>query len=74
MNDNNNKYQVIMVLGDTNMDKFLEFLQELFKLKKDDNIKVGLSQFKQESPEPVRKKVSIGTKDVKLSDLMRRAG
>jgi len=49
------------------------FLQEIFMLKKDDGIKVGLSQFKREVIEPVKKDVSIRTKDVKLSDLMRRA-
>lgn len=49
------------------------FLQEIFMLKKDDGIKVGLSQFKRVPIEPVKKDVSIRTKDVKLSDLMRRA-
>lgn len=56
------------------MDKVLSFLQEIFMLKKDDSIKVGLSQFRDVKIEPVRKDVSIRTKDVKLSDLMRRAG
>ena len=58
------------------MDKVLNFLQEIFMLKKDDGIKVGLTQFKIIEETPVEKKtdVSIRTKDVKLSDLMRRAG
>lgn len=56
------------------MDKILNVLQEILMLKKDDGIKVGLTQFKQPEPTPVEKEVSIRTKDVKLSDLMRRAG
>lgn len=55
------------------MDKILGFLQEVLMLKKEDNIKVGLTQFKQiEELKPIKKDVSIRTKDVKLSDLMRR--
>lgn len=57
------------------MDKVLNFLQEILMMKKDDGIKVGLTQFKQSEPElTVKKDISIRTKDVKLSDLMRRAG
>ena len=57
------------------MNGFLNFLQELFTMKNNDEIKVGLTQFKQPTIEPVKKEeVSIRTKDVKLSDLMRRAG
>lgn len=55
------------------MNKVLSFLQEILMLKKDDGIKVGLTQFKTVEIKPMRKKdVSIRTKDVKLSDLMRR--
>ena len=55
------------------MDKILNFIQEILMIKKEDNIKVGLTQFKQdEKVKPIRKDVSIRTKDVKLSDLMRR--
>jgi len=57
------------------MDKVLNFLQDILMLKKDDGIKVGLSQFKTPEIKPVQPKdVSIRTKDVKLSDLMRRVG
>lgn len=56
------------------MDKILNFIQEICMMKKDDGIKVGLTQFKKLPVEPVKKDVSIRTKDVKLSDLMRRAG
>lgn len=55
------------------MNEFFGLLQEIFMIKKDET-KVGLSQFKNESPRPVLKDVSIRNKDVKLSDLMRRAG
>lgn len=57
------------------MDKIIDFFQEILMMKKDDGIKVGLTQFKQPEIKPVEKKdISIRTKDVKLSDLMRRAG
>lgn len=56
------------------MDKILSFLQDILMIKKDDNIKVGLTQFKKPTIEPIKKDVSIRTKDVKLSDLMRRVG
>lgn len=54
------------------MDKILNFLQEILMIKKEDNIKVGLTQFRKPVIQPVQKDVSIRTKDVKLSDLMRR--
>ena len=58
------------------MDKVLNFLKEVLMLNKDkDNeIKVGLSQFKSRVEEPAPKDISIRSKDVKLSDLMRRVG
>lgn len=56
------------------MDKVFNFLQEVFMMKKEDNIKVGLTQFKDSAQPAPKADVSIRTKDVKLSDLMRRAG
>jgi hypothetical protein len=56
------------------MNELLSLLQDIFMLKKEDNQKVGLTQFKREVVAPAPKDVSIKTKDVKLSDLMRRAG
>ncbi len=56
------------------MGKVLNFIQEILMMKKDDGIKVGLSSFKRPEIQPVQKDVSIRTKDVKLSDLMRRVG
>lgn len=55
------------------MFKFLDFIQDLFMMKKDDSMKVGLTQFKKTPMASPKKDVSIRTKDVKLSDLMRRA-
>jgi len=54
------------------MNDFLCLLQDIFMLKKEDNVKVGLTQFKREIVKPLPKEVSIKNKDVKLSDLMRR--
>lgn len=55
------------------MNEFFNFIQEIFMIKKDDNIKVGLTPFRKEKQvAPIRKNVSIRNKDVKLSDLMRR--
>lgn len=56
------------------MNKIFDFLQEILMLKNNDGIKVGLTQFKPQEIKQVKKDVSIRTKDVKLSDLMRRAG
>lgn len=54
------------------MKRIILFLQEIFMIKKDDGIKVGLTQFREPEIKPVKKDISIRTKDVKLSDLMRR--
>ena len=55
------------------MSDFLNFLQDIFMIKKDDGMKVGLSSFKKPVASPMQKEVSIRNKDIKLSDLMRRA-
>lgn len=57
------------------MNKIFGFISELLMIKKDDGMRIGLTQFKTQEIEPVSRKkdVSIRTKDVKLSDLMRRA-
>jgi len=55
------------------MKEFLNFLQDVFMINKQDNLKVGLTQFRREKIVAPPKDVSIKTKDVKLSDLMRRA-
>jgi len=57
------------------MKELFNFLQEIFMIKADNSsVKVGLTQFKSEEIKPRLKEVSIRNKDVKLSDLMRRAG
>lgn len=57
------------------MNKIFGFISELLMIKQDDGMRIGLTQFKTQELEPVSRKkdVSIRTKDVKLSDLMRRA-
>lgn len=57
------------------MNKIFNFISELLMIKQDDGMRIGLTQFKAQELEPVSRKkdVSIRTKDVKLSDLMRRA-
>lgn len=54
------------------MNEFLDFLKEIFMLKKEDDLRVGLTQFRKTNVKPLVKKPSITNKDVKLSDLMRR--
>ena len=55
------------------MTNFINFILELFMIKQSDKT-VGLSQFKKASSvKPRAKEVSLKSKDVKLSDLMRRA-
>ena len=53
------------------MKAFINFIQNIL-INDKDTIKIGLSQFKEE---PIEKKdePSIKNKDIKLSDLMRRA-
>lgn len=53
------------------MEKILNIIQKFFFFEKEPQ-KIGLSQFKEPVVKPKRD-VSIKNKDVKLSDLMRRA-
>ena len=57
------------------MNEVINFLKEIFMLKSEDNIKVGLTQFKAQTPiEKAAKKQIVKQKtEVKLSDLMRRS-
>ena len=57
------------------MQEVIKFLKEIFMLKKEDNIKIGLTQFKAvDNTERSSKKTFIPQKtEVKLSDLMRRS-
>jgi len=57
------------------MKEMIKFLKEIFMLKQEGDMKIGLSQFKTVTPvEKAAKKVSTPVKtEVKLSDLMRRS-
>ncbi len=56
------------------MNTFLAFLKDIFTLNDDDNMKIGLSQFKKPTPKKVAKpKVTQRPEDIKLSDLMKRS-
>lgn len=56
------------------MQDIISFFQEIFLMKNNDKMKVGLAQFKEEEIVVEKpKKVAKSTNEVKLSDLMRRA-
>ena len=56
------------------MQELINFFKEIFMLKQDDGMKVGLSQFKVQDPvSKPRKLVLKSAKEIKISDLMRRA-
>ena len=56
------------------MNTILAFLKDIFTLNDDDNMKVGLSQFKKPVPKKIVKpKVLQSPEDIKLSDLMKRS-
>ncbi len=57
------------------MNEVINFLKEIFMLKSEDNIKVGLTQFKAQTPveKAVKKQIVKQKTEVKLSDLMRRS-
>ena len=56
------------------MKELIKLFKAIFMMKEDNNMKVGLSQFKTMTPiEKAAQKVSTPVKsEVKLSDLMRR--
>ncbi len=57
------------------MNEIVKFFKEIFMLKSEDSIKVGLTQFKTATPieKSMNKKTVEPKKEVKLSDLMRRS-
>ena len=73
MNDNIRKINDIIKIGDSKMQKFVTFIQDLFLIHDNDTRRVGLSQFRDSTPDFSVNKHSIANKDVKLSDLLRRA-
>ncbi len=55
------------------MKDIINFFQEIFMIKKEETIFIGLSQFKTSKVPIVPKKPQPKKSDVKLSDLMRRS-
>jgi len=55
------------------MKKLITFIQNALMLNNNDNIRVGLSQFRGGSDDFSINKNSITSKDIKLSDLLRRS-
>ena len=56
------------------MKEFILFIQDIFMMNHRTEKMIGLSQFKGDVTNPVNEvEVSLKTKNVKLSDLMRRA-
>lgn len=55
------------------MKEIISFFQEIFMMKNEDKIKVGLSQFKKTETIIEKKERKPVKSEVKLSDLMRRA-
>lgn len=68
-----NKSAIIKV-GETHMGNIISLLQEIFMLKENTSVRVGLSEFKGETVTPVEKpkKKIPAPKELKLSDLMRK--
>ncbi len=74
MNDNKNKKNDIIKIGDSTMKNFVTFIQGVLLINNNDNRRVGLTQFREDSANDFSvNKNSIANKDVKLSDLLRRA-
>lgn len=56
------------------MQEIISFFQEIFLGKNSDKLKIGLAQFKEETPvEKPKKAAGKSTNEIKLSDLMRRS-
>ena len=64
---------IINIRGEK-MKEFISFIQDILMIKPREN-RIGLSQFKSVTSDPIKddSDISIKTKNVKLSDLMRRA-
>ena len=56
------------------MNEIVSFFKEIFMISNDSSkVKIGLSQFKNETVEKPKKKPEKVSKDIKISDLMRRS-
>lgn len=74
MYDINRVKEAIIVVRRNTMGNIISLLQEIFMLKEDNSVKIGLSEFK-EVQTPIEKKPKLkapAPKELKLSDLMRR--
>ena len=66
---------ILYYQGDLEMKEIISFLKDIFMMQEDNTNRIGLSQFKLETPvekKPVVKNI-FEKKEVKLSDLMRRS-
>ena len=66
---------ILYYQGDLEMKEIINFLKDIFLMQEDNSNRIGLSQFKIETPvekKPVPKNI-FATKEVKISDLMRRS-
>ena len=66
---------ILYYQGDLEMKEIINFLKDIFMMQDDNSNRIGLSQFKIEAPiekKPVPKNI-FATKEVKISDLMRRS-
>ena len=55
------------------MKNIITFILNILMINSDEDNRVGLSQFKERTEDFSRNKKSITSKDIKLSDLLRRA-
>ena len=55
------------------MQELIAFFKDIFMIKECNDRKVGLCQFKAESPVEKKAKIVLKSKDIKISDLMRRS-
>ena len=72
MNDNIIFKKCIILNRRKTMKKFVTFIQDVLLINDNNTGRVGLSQFKNRTEDFSINKNSITSKDVKLSDLLRR--
>ena len=67
-------YYVITNIEEIQMNTIIAFFKDIFSLNENDNVKVGLSQFKKsERKSPAEQNVISRPGEIKLSDLMRKS-
>lgn len=65
-------YDYIIKVQETNMNFILNFIQKCIPFEKEPQ-KIGLCQLREQPVSISKKETAIKSKDIKLSDLMRRA-